>query len=57
MACTITSLILLSMFGVIAVGLVATAPASGSQPTQQDGEIAMRDSGAAWWARFRTSTR
>jgi len=57
MACTITSLILLAMFGVIAVGLIATAPASGSQPAQQNGEIALRDSGAAWWARFRTSMR
>ena len=36
MACTITSLILVAMFGVIAVGLVNRASLKGSPPARQN---------------------
>jgi hypothetical protein len=42
MACTITSLILVAMFGIIATGLVDRASLKGSPPTRQDGSPAPR---------------
>jgi hypothetical protein len=66
MACTITSLILVAMFGVIAMGLVDRASLKGSPPTRQAGSPAPSNSGssarswsfpAGWWARLRMSAR
>jgi len=64
MACTITSLILVAMFGVIAAaGLVERASLKGSSPARQDGSPAPTSSGnsarpwsfpGAWWARMST---
>jgi len=66
MACTITSLILFAMFGVMAVGLVGFASREGNPPARQDRSPAPSDSGAspgyrsfpgAWLARLRVSAR
>jgi hypothetical protein len=64
MACTITSLLLVAMFGVIAAaGLVERAGLKGSSPARQDGIPAASSSGnsarprsfpGAWWARMST---
>jgi len=64
MACTITSLILVAMFGAIAAaGLVERASLKGSSPARQDGVPAPSRSGnsarpwsfpGAWWARMST---
>jgi hypothetical protein len=66
MACTITSLILFAMFGVIAMGLVDRASLKGGPPTRQEERPAPTNSGGsarswsfpgAWWARLRMSAR
>jgi hypothetical protein len=41
MACTITSLILVAMFGVMAVGLVGRASLKGGPPARQNGSPAI----------------
>jgi hypothetical protein len=58
MACTIASLILVAMFGVIAAaGLVERASLKGSSPARQDGSPAPSRPWSfpgAWWARMST---
>jgi hypothetical protein len=66
MACAITSLILVAMFGVMAVGLVGFASLDGNRPARQDRSPAPSGSGSsarsrsfpgAWLARFHVSAR
>jgi hypothetical protein len=66
MACTVTSLILVAMFGVMAVGLVGRVSLKGSPPARQDENRAPNGSGSsarsrsfpgAWLARLHISAR
>jgi hypothetical protein len=66
MACSITSLILVAMFAVIATGLVGRSSREGSPPTRQERSPTPSNSGGparsasvpdAWWARLRMSAR
>jgi hypothetical protein len=67
MACAITSLILVAMFGVMAVGLVGFASLEGNRPARQDRSPAPTSGSAnsarsrsfpgAWLARFHVSAR
>jgi hypothetical protein len=66
MACSITSLILVAMFAVVAMGLVDRAGREGSPPPSQDRSPVPSRSGnpprssrfpGTWWARLRMSAR
>jgi hypothetical protein len=64
MACAITSLILVAMFGVVAAGLVGFASVEGKRPARQDrsptpsgSASSARSFPGAWLARFHVSAR